>query len=428
MPPAIADSILHTMARLLTKAPDIGAYCYARQRIATITNESPLAQQIPTAATTGRQIILNTDFTDCLDRDGRMFVLMHEIMHDIYAHPDIGLVALNRGTIYIPTSQNTLEFNADLFNIAADLRINADIMGYLTVQMPIYTDPTTKQTKPCGLSANWVTDDMSTFDIYERLYRTAKKKTAGGGDESRSGKGAPAGTNVQGEAFDEHAKPDKIESADDRESRAQAIAQAAEVGKLAGVGGGMMSRHVEDRETQISWQDEVVQVLQRITGWDRYDWNRMHRRQFLLTGTVNPTRFSQTVGSVVFIIDTSGSTSGFQDYFVAECASFISDFNPKRAVVLWTDYGPPSVDDLTDPDPAEMRTLEIKGGGGTDLRFGFQWIEDNPDEVPDMQCLVVLTDGYTEWPATEPPYPTIVVVTPDGTTTPDWMQRIDIKG
>jgi predicted metal-dependent peptidase len=56
-------------------------------------------------------------------------------------------------------------------------------------------------------------------------------------------------------------------------------------------------------------------------------------------------------------------------------------------------------------DAGEMAYIEVvKGGGGTDFRPAFKWMEEN-DVVPDV--LLYLTDGYGTFPEEAPEYPVI---------------------
>ena len=61
--------------------------------------------------------------------------------------------------------------------------------------------------------------------------------------------------------------------------------------------------------------------------------------------------------------------------------------------------------------PSLIRCLKTFGrGGGTDMGAGIVWLNENGVE-PDV-C-VVLTDGYTPWPARAPDFPLAVLCTTD---------------
>jgi predicted metal-dependent peptidase len=54
--------------------------------------------------------------------------------------------------------------------------------------------------------------------------------------------------------------------------------------------------------------------------------------------------------------------------------------------------------------------LANEGGGGTDMRVGVRYVEQ---ELSQVDCMVLLTDGYTPWPESRPEIPLIVVTTSD---------------
>ena len=74
------------------------------------------------------------------------------------------------------------------------------------------------------------------------------------------------------------------------------------------------------------------------------------------------------------------------------------------------------------------RDIELVGGGGTDMTEGIaRAVELRPR--PDI--LVVVTDGYTPWPADQPPVGRVVVAllgeaTPPAPLPPVWAHTVRV--
>jgi predicted metal-dependent peptidase len=90
------------------------------------------------------------------------------------------------------------------------------------------------------------------------------------------------------------------------------------------------------------------------------------------------------------------------DRFMGELSGILEEVRPKRMLVMWIDADVHAVDEIDDPN--EIRSLKPKGGGGTDFRPAFKWLDDN-HIVPD--ALVYLTDGYGSFPQHAPNYPVL---------------------
>ena len=105
--------------------------------------------------------------------------------------------------------------------------------------------------------------------------------------------------------------------------------------------------------------------------------------------------------------------SGSRDYDEArtECAtemiSIFDEMKPEKLYVPWFDTEVQHIDEF---EPGDIVELHPKGGGGTDFRCLFDWIEKREIEPA---CLVVLTDLMGKFPQKEPTYPVLWVSTTD---------------
>lgn len=68
--------------------------------------------------------------------------------------------------------------------------------------------------------------------------------------------------------------------------------------------------------------------------------------------------------------------------------------------------------------------VELRGGGGTDLRVGIHAALDAPDPP---RVVIVLTDGHTPWPETPPACRVIAgLVGDDPPRPPPWVETVAI--
>ena len=76
---------------------------------------------------------------------------------------------------------------------------------------------------------------------------------------------------------------------------------------------------------------------------------------------------------------------------------------------------------MLDPD----KKWEVTGGGGTDFRPVFSYIEEHSELDPNL--LIFFTDGYGDYPERPPPYPVMWLLTSDGRCDVEWGQQVKFK-
>lgn len=178
----------------------------------------------------------------------------------------------------------------------------------------------------------------------------------------------------------------------------QRVAQAAHVAKQAGKLPGEIERMLgELMEPVINWA-EILRRFMTEKAQDDFSWARGNRR-FLAQGLYLPSRTSEGAGEIVVAIDTSGSIGQKElDEFASEVQGIIKDVRPSKLYVIYCDARINHVDTFA---PEDDVFFKLHGGGGTDFRPPFDWLEEN-QIVP--KCFVYLTDGYGPFPE-EPEYP-----------------------
>ena len=104
-------------------------------------------------------------------------------------------------------------------------------------------------------------------------------------------------------------------------------------------------------------------------------------------------------------VDTSGSIGPKElTVFMSELADILRSCRPQRVFVLGADADVASVVELAGDEDIASNPPEVKGGGGTDFKPVFAWVE-REGIVPD--ALIYLTDLYGPFPAAAPEYPVI---------------------
>lgn len=336
------------------------------------------------AATDGSNLILNPAKFFSYNLMERVFICAHEIMHCILGHMEMSYKFQKRGKVALANGK-TLDYDDQLMNQAMDFVINAILVD----------------SKVGTFNTDWLHDTAiatandSVVDIYAKLFKQ------GGG---KGGK----------QQFDVHMAPgagdgkDPTQASQDRnesewQTQVAAALQAARVqGKLpAGIDralGQVLSPKVE-------WRDHIQSLFARAIGSDNVDW-RKPVRQYIVQDIYVPETTGYGAELVVVAVDTSGSIGQAElDMFFGELSGILEDVRPERIQVVWCDAKVHRVDELQDgADLVDLRTKRAPGGGGTDFRPVFDYVDKQGVKC---DALVYLTDGYGSFPEHAPNYPVI---------------------
>jgi len=183
-------------------------------------------------------------------------------------------------------------------------------------------------------------------------------------------------------------------------------AEAANAGAVAG----WMKRLLQDAQTSyVDWLAEMIQFAQERNKEDT-TYKRPNRRVFAASnGEIYlPSRCGESVGDVVFVLDTSGSVNDRQVALANRNLQTMKDaVQPKRLIVLCVDTRVAGVQEFGPDDDVK---IDPHGGGGTRFQPAFDWVEEN-GITP--ECLIYFTDLYGPEPQ-EPPYPVMWLTTTFG--------------
>ena len=186
-----------------------------------------------------------------------------------------------------------------------------------------------------------------------------------------------------------------------------AAAQAAQQAKAQGKLPASLARLVEEiLEPKADWRQILARFVERAARND-YSWSHPNRR-YIHAGLYLPGMHSQEIGSIAIAVDTSVSISARELAEFAAEISGILDAYDTRAQVIYCDTEIGRTEEFTKQDLPLV--LNPSGGGGTDFRPPFTWIEEHADQAP--ACLVYLTDGYcSDFPEAAPEYPVLWALT-----------------
>ncbi|WP_027894401.1 DUF2201 family putative metallopeptidase [Calidithermus chliarophilus] len=145
-------------------------------------------------------------------------------------------------------------------------------------------------------------------------------------------------------------------------------------------------------------QGRVREGLRRVQGCARATYERPYRRQAAFGRVLMPGSYDVRP-RVAVVIDTSGSVS---DRMLAHALAEVDALLRKAGAEVWA----LAVDAAAAQAQKVRRAHEVVllGGGGTDMRVG---IEAALELRPKVDLVVVLTDGFTPWPAEPPRVPVV---------------------
>ena len=172
-------------------------------------------------------------------------------------------------------------------------------------------------------------------------------------------------------------------------------------------------------KAQVPWRRLLQRLVSQHLAKDDYSLARPNRR-YLEHDLVVPGLYGERVAELVLALDTSGSMG--PDELGAVAAELEGIVPLAREVTLLVGDVGVNEEIRGDLVLARLRQGEFKGGGGTDHRPIFAWLEQRRMR-PDL--FVGLTDLHSRFPQRKPPYPVLWVAPPEHGT-PPWGQVIEL--
>jgi predicted metal-dependent peptidase len=355
---------------------------------------------IATMATDGVSLFFSPAFVDTLNAAELAGVLAHEVMHPALQHHT------RRG-----------DRNPKRWNMACDYAINPMLLDAgLILPKDALLDHRFR-----GMSAeriyNLLEEQENQGNDEETQKQDDSTKSAGESGSNTASEGdspqAPETPGGIGQVLDAPQPVDGDDPSVSEQARDWQIAveQAESVAKLAGKMPAGADRTLEAAQAAgVDWRELLRRAWSETIPAD-YSWARPNRRH-VWSGLYLPGVISEGVGEIGIAVDCSGSVNARQlGIFEAEIRSILSGQQPRLVHIFYFDAEVQKVETYTAGQPV---TLAPVGGGGTDFRPCFNWLEEH-GIIP--QTLVFLTDLWGTFPDIVPPYPVIWAST-DNRTVP----------
>ena len=344
---------------------------------ATLILQTPVywltADEVDTAATDGKNLFFNPEFFLGLDPDERIFLVLHEVMHNVYNHG-----------IRLGFRDHTT------WNEAGDYVINDDLIkrGFKMPKDGLH------DVGYRGMSADEVYEDLISKKDKGQSNAPAPWQDIKAPPDSQQGDGTPdhngngQGGQGQNQGLGGVQAPTAQEVEDHNKNLLTQATQASQMsGDKAGTVPGSLERTLEEMlKPKLPWNKILAKFLFSLNKND-YSWRKPNRR-FISQGIIMPSLHSEGVGRIDFAVDTSGSVSESDfNRFISEIGYVFKTFNPKEIGVMQFD----SVLQSNDKCCSVQDFLKIKfsGGGGTRIEPVLEVFKDN-----DAKALIILTDGY----------------------------------
>ena len=447
--------LTETKAALLLNQPFFASLLLDMMEMKLGTFPEIFRGNTPTMATNGKTIWVDEGFMQSLSINEAVFVVCHEIGHAMWMH-------MSRGKQYLDMGFDGKQFIPMLWNVAGDFIINDMLVKSEVGKMP-----------KIGLLDSKYEYTMLVDDVYRDLLEENKCPSCGGSgkkeDEEDDGQASSGPGDDEGDSDDQQdegpegsggSKPDDgdgdadakgsgncggsgepcpdccgsgvggghgqtldthiLEIPEGKPSDAQ-MRRAVQSAKDAAKAMGQMPAHLERfvdslLEAKVPWEDKLKKAMAKKIGRDTTNWNRPHRRRYIMQGVIMPTYNGFGAGHIVFAVDTSGSMSENElKQALGECDKILADCNPEAVTLIGCDARVETVIELQDGDRLKDNIPRIGGGGGTSFVPPFTYCEEEGIK-PDT--LIYFTDTGGTFPTDEPAFPVIWCCSDDWITPP----------
>lgn len=319
-----------------------------------------------TAATDGNSIWIDEDFLDGLTLPEAVFLVCHEVGHAMWLHMPRYKAYEDTGTSPVPGEK----LKHKRWNYAGDYVINDMLIKCNIGKMP-----------QGGLHDPQYSFDMGVDDVYRAIQDPPEDS---------------------GDGFDHHIPGDsKHTEAEWKRS----VASAADAAKAQGKLPEQLERFVDEfLQPKVPWEEKLRNKLTKVLGRDAVTWSKINRRRYVSQGVILPGYTGYGCGTVIFMMDTSGSMSPNEiKQGLGECDKIMDDCKPEELIIMGIDAQVHDVTHLYQGDSLADNMPPLKGGGGTSFVPGFDWVRDE-GIIPD--AVVYFTDMMGNFPD-DPGYPVI---------------------
>ena len=399
---ALETKLAAARTRLILEKPFLGSL------VMHLPLKAADAQWCKTTATDARHFYFNPAYVARLTLEQTQFVLAHEAMHCALSHfARRNHRQKHRWDVACDYAVNMI-LDEERMAPPDNALMSASYRGLTAEEIyPLLHEDPPEETQDTHLFDN-NPPEGGEGEPEEQERQDGQGQEQDGDSEPNDGEGNSESSQTdQGEARQASespqppppADPDKLD--EQWKSRLAAAAQAArQAGKLSQ----SLMRFVDDLlAPQLPWRALLARYMMNAAR-DDYSFQRTSRRE---GEALMPRLYSQGV-RVAVALDTSGSVTR------EELQAFLSEIDALKAQVR-ADVILHACDDKLDPAGPWKYALweamdlpdQISGGGGTDFRPVFDWLQreqSNPD------LLVYFTDAEGRFPEREPAFPVVWLV------------------
>jgi predicted metal-dependent peptidase len=376
---ALREKLSRAKAKLLIEHPYFGTLA---GRL-----EVSLSHDIDGFLSDGTRFECNDDYIESLSLDELGFALANGAMHAALAHDDRRSGRMGW-----------------LWQLATDYAIN-DLLVENGLERP---DRTHYDPRFSGMYAEEIYARLKDEIQNEEFDDDASNDTGYNENNKRHQKQMQ---NAEGDHDTQEHRPQmEVESVAEAEQFERLAREALEkMERMGEVPGGIERFFAPGGEPKIDWRQELHHILDR---YYRDDYRMMPpSKKLLYMGTYLASLDSEHFSAVI-AVDSSGSVDEvLLGTFIAEIESLMLEFPRYRLDLLVCDAKIQSHRTFEGGEPLEV---ELQGGGGTDFRPVFEYVEA---ELDDTNLLLYFTDGAGQFPDVEPLFET-VWVTPEQTEVP----------
>ena len=354
-----------------------------------MVGSTEVSNTCPTAATNGRDVTYGRAFVESLTDGELRFLVLHETKHKLYQHLFVW--------------RKLYEEDAQLANQACDYVINLEIKD-LNKWGDFLVMP----------EGGLCDEEYRGLDSGEVFARLKEDKENG-----KDGKGEP----MDGHEWEEAKALGELE----KDQLAKDISAAVRTGALlAGKQGGEVDRSFDAMmQSKVDWAEQLREFVSSVcVGKGDSTWAKPNRR-WLQHDMYLPSQISESIGSICVAIDTSGSISG-EDITKAlsELVSICDNTTPEKIDLLYWDTAVAAHEQYREDNYSGLVTsTKPKGGGGSSSVCVFDYVVKHKLEP---QCIILITDGYVEYPQTTPSCPVIWVMVNNKHTVPPFGSVIRV--
>ena len=378
----------------------------------------------PTMCTDGTHIYYNRKFTDSLSYEECAFVIVHEVMHCALGHLwrrgkrehklwNIATDFAINGIIYEVDKAISQKDHHFRLKMHKGMLFEKDFLGKPAEEIYnilLKQNPNQQQTISNGGGQQGKCTQQQNGSGGNNSMPNKRKQQGGGGGGSQKKQGGQVTYNGNGyNAPTNHESWKKEDESSEEHKRKQQtkwdgnlMSAAEQIDKSCGSGSLGLERALESiRNPQKDWRILLHEFIQEdVNDYSLMPPDHRYEGEFFLFD-FNDT--IEVVNDILFFVDTSGSMGEKEiQMCYSEIQGAINQFSKHlHGTLLFFDHDVSSKYYNFDDHDGDISKLIPYGGGGTSYECIFKFIRKNREKFDNINGVIILTDGYCEYPQEE---------------------------